>query len=413
MSSRRLLIIGNGMAATRLLDELLARGMAGADIAVVGEEDAPGYNRIALSPWLAGEKNLDQLITHDAAWYAAHGIALYRADPVLSVTTDTREARLASGRVLAWQQLIFATGSRATRLNIAGHDLAGVSVFRSLADAESIAAKAVAGQRAVVIGGGLLGLEAAWGLRQRGLSVSVVHNGDWLMNRQLDAEAGALLAQALTARGIELHLGARSEAFVSDAALNNGALTGLRLSVAAGQERRQEQTVPCELAIMSLGITPEISVAAAAGAHCARAIRVDAWLRTSLKNVFALGECCEIDGESFGLVAPIYQQAKILADTLMGADSLGYRRMASPTRLKVTGIDLFSAGELHDLADCHSVAWRDAQRGHYRRLWFRHRQLIAAVLYGDVDDGGAFFDVIEQGLPVADPVALMLSGCVA
>ncbi|MFD0949076.1 NAD(P)/FAD-dependent oxidoreductase [Paraperlucidibaca wandonensis] len=404
MTARRLLIIGNGMAATRLLDELLARGMSGSDIAVVGEEDAHGYNRIALSPWLAGEKSLEQLITHDAEWYAAHDIALYLADPVVSVAIAKREVCLASGRVLAWQQLVFATGSRATRLSIPGHDLAGVNVFRSLADAEAIAATAVAGQRAVVIGGGLLGLEAAWGLRQRGLEVSVVHNGEWLMNRQLDAEAGALLAQALNARGIALHFGARSEAFVGD-----GELAGLRLRLSAGQE----QILPCELAIMSLGITPEMSLAISAGLRCARAICVDAWLRSSAENVFALGECCEIDGESFGLVAPIYQQAKILADTLIGVCNLGYRRIASPTRLKVTGIDLFSAGELHDLADCKSIAWRDTQRGHYRRLWFRHHQLIAAVLFGDVDDGGAFFDVIEQGLPVADPVALMLTGSAA
>lgn len=407
---RRLLIIGNGMAATRLLDELLVRGVPGSDMAVVGEESAPGYNRINLSPWLAGEKSLAQLITHEAAWYAEQGIALYSGDSVAEVRLAAREAVLASGQVLGYQQLVFATGSRATRLSIPGHDLAGVHVFRNLVDAEMIAERALAGQRAVVIGGGLLGLEAAWGLCQRGLRVSVVHNGEWLMNRQLDAEAGVLLAAALSARGMQVHLNARSDAFLADS-ISGNALGGLRLSQ-AGHEG-VHKVLPCDLAIMSLGITPEIRVAAAAGLLCARAIRVDGWLRSSAPDVFALGECCEIDGESFGLVAPIYQQANILADTLVGTRHVGYRRIASPTRLKVSGIDLFSAGELHDLSDCQSVAWRDAERGHYRRLWFRHRQLIAAVLYGDVDDGNAFFDVIEQGMPAADPVALMLTGCAA
>ncbi len=392
----RLLVIGNGMAATRLLDELLLRDAGRFAITVIGEESAPGYNRILLSPWLAGEKKDEQVITHDHAWYYRHGIRLYLGDPVVAIDYQARQATTLSGAVFAWDKLVLATGSRAARLSIPGSEQSGVLAFRTLADAGQLRDAAMGGGSAVVIGGGLLGLEAAWGLCRLGMSVTVVHNGDWLMNRQLDREAGELLAASLQARGISICVSSRSEYFTGE-----GQVTGLML--AGGQH------LPCSLAVMALGIVPEVTLAKAMELNCPRAIAVDAWLRTSLDGVFALGECCQIDDELFGLVAPIQQQAKVLAGLLCGVNDSGYCRETLPTRLKVSGIDVFSAGDLAALDGCRTLAWRDAQAGHYRRLWFRRHQLVAAVMFGEVDDGAAYFELIEQGRPVRDPAGLLFS----
>lgn len=392
----RLLIIGNGMAATRLLDELLLRDAGRFAITVIGEESAPGYNRILLSPWLAGEKTNEQVITHDQAWYYRHGIRLYTGDPVVLIDHEAKQATTQSGAVYSWDKLVLATGSRAALLRLPGHEQAGVLAFRTLADAEQLHAAAQRGGAAVVIGGGLLGLEAAWGLCRLGMSVTVVHNGDWLMNRQLDREAGELLAASLQARGINVCVSANSEYFTG-----YGQVTGLMLS--GGQH------IPCSLVVMALGIVPEVSLAKSMGLDCPRAIAVDAWLRTSLTDVFALGECCQIDEELFGMVAPIYQQAKVLAGLLCGVNDPGYCRETLPTRLKVSGIDVFSAGDLSALEGCRTLAWRDAQAGHYRRLWFRRHQLVAAVMFGEVDDGAAYFELIEQGRPIRNPAELLFS----
>lgn len=396
MDRPHLIIIGNGMAATRLLEELSAR-QAPFRCTVIGEEAAPGYNRILLSPWLAGEKADDQLVTHPPAWYAERGIILHRGDPVVALDLPARQLRTASGLSMHWDELVLATGSRALRLPLPGADLPGVLAFRSWQDTIAMRAQARPGAPAVVIGGGLLGLEAAYGLNRLGMQVTVVHNMAWLMNRQLDAEAGGFLADALRARGIRLQLAASSTHFDAD---ENGRLCALALA--------DGTRIPAEMAVMALGIVPEVSLARAAGLSCQRAIEVDPWLRSSVPGVSALGECCQIHGELFGMVAPIQQQARVLADRLCRRDSAGYQPEVLPTRLKVSGIDLFSAGNLDALADCRSVAWRDPRAGHYRRLWLREGRLAAAVLFGDVGDGTRYFDLIQQGARISNPTALLM-----
>ncbi|MCK5875307.1 MAG: NAD(P)/FAD-dependent oxidoreductase [Alcanivoracaceae bacterium] len=394
MSSRRLVIIGNGMAATRLLDELVARDARRFAITVIGEEAAAGYNRIMLSPWLAGEKSRNELITHPRDWYEQHGISLLSGDPAATIDAAQQCVITESGARIDWDHLIIATGSRAAMLPIPGNRLGNVLCFRTLDDAQRMQQFARRGGNAVVIGGGLLGLEAAYGLNRLGMQVSVVHNGDWLMNRQLDEEAGIKLAESLRQRGIAVHVGCNSEAFVG-----SGNVEGLQLA--------DGTVLPCSLAIIGIGITPEISLARAAGLQCERAIITDALMRTSIENIFALGECCQISGELFGMIAPIYQQARVLARRLCSEETEGYQSEVLPTRLKVSGVDVFSAGDLMSLEDCRTLVWRDPKLSHYKRLWLRDGRLVAVVLFGDASDGGAYFDLIQQGKRIADPAALL------
>jgi nitrite reductase (NADH) large subunit len=394
MSTQRLVIIGNGMAATRLLDELVAADASRFTITVIGEETAAGYNRIMLSPWLAGEKSRTELVTHPSDWYAQHCITLLGRDPVNAIDAAQQRVVTASGIQIEWDQLVIATGSRPTMLPIPGNSLGNVLCFRTLEDAQRMQQFGRRGGNAVVIGGGLLGLEAAYGLNRLGMQVSVVHNGDWLMNRQLDEEAGRKLADSLRQRGIAVHVAANSVAFVG-----NNNVEGLQLA--------DGTLLPCSLAVIGIGITPEMSLARAAGLQCERAIVTDAMLRTSMANISALGECCQISGELFGMVAPIYQQARILARRLCGEETEGYQSEVLPTRLKVSGTDVFSAGDLTTLEDCRTLVWRDPKLGHYKRLWLRDGRLVAAVLFGDASDGGNYFDLIQQGKRITDPAALL------
>ena len=392
--SARLVIIGNGMAATKLLEELVARDARRFAITVIGEEAAAGYNRIMLSPWLAGEKSQSDVITHPHDWYQQHGITLLSGDPAAAIDIRNQCVMTQSGARIEWDQLVIATGSRAAMLPIPGNRLGNVRCFRTLDDARQMQQFARRGGNAVVIGGGLLGLEAAYGLNRLGMQVSVVHNGDWLMNRQLDEEAGSRLADSLRQRGIAVHVAANSEAFVG-----SGNVEGLQLA--------DGTLLPCSLAVIGIGITPEVSLARAAGLQCERAIVTDALMRTSAENVSALGECCQIGGELFGMIAPIYQQARVLARRFYGEETEGYQSEVLPTRLKVSGVDVFSAGDLTALEDCRTLVWRDPKLGHYKRLWLRDGRLVAAVLFGDASDGGDYFDLIQQGKRITHPAALL------
>ncbi|GAB3316127.1 NAD(P)/FAD-dependent oxidoreductase [Haliea atlantica] len=396
MSRRqRLLVVGNGMAATRLLDELLRRDAGRFQVTVVGAEAEPGYNRVLLSPLLAGEAAEAELITHDRDWYRERGIALHCGDSVTWLCTRERRARTASGRELAWDQLVLATGARAARPAVPGIALDNVIALRSLADARWLGQRAEAGGRAIVVGGGLLGLEAACALQARGMQVSVLQRGPWLMNRQLDAEAGSLLAERLARRGVDCQTGARlSELLGADA------VSGVCLE----DGRRLE----CDLVVLAAGIEPRTELARAAGLRCDRGVCVDPWLRTSATGVHALGECCQIGEELFGLVAPVYRQAEVLGRTLAGEAVPGYRSEPAPTRLKVSGLEVFSAGQPCCGEAIRSLAWRDPVAGHYRRLWLRAGRLVGAVLLGETRDGQQYFDRIQSAQAVEDSDRLLL-----
>lgn len=392
---RNLLVVGNGMAATRLLEELLRRAPKRYRITVVGAEPEPGYNRVLLSPLLAGDSSESEVITHDRDWYRERGITLHCGDPVTALCTRTRMAHTASGRELAWDRLVLATGARAARPALPGIQLGNVIGLRTLADARWLGQRALQGGRAIVAGGGLLGLEAACALQSRGMQVTVLQRGPWLMNRQLDAEAGVLLAERLAGRGVLSRCGARMAAL-----LGAGAVSAVELE--------DGSRLGCELVVLAAGIEPETELARSAGLACERGICVDPWLRSSVEDVHALGECCQIGQELFGLVAPVYRQAQVLAAVLSGESVAGYRSDPAPTRLKVSGLEVFSAGEVAGAGEARSLAWRDPVAGHYRRLWIRAGRLVGAVLLGDTRDGNRYFDRIQAAEPVGEADRLLM-----
>lgn len=385
MSPVPLLVVGNGMAGHRLLAELAARGAARGALAV-GAEPHPAYNRILLSKVVAGETTSDAICLAGRDWYKQHGIELATGDPVAEIDRAAKVATTQSGRKIAYEKLVLATGSQPIRLPLPGADLGGVVTFRDRRDADLLAA-APGGANAVVIGGGLLGLEAAAGLAARGLKVALVHLMADLMERQLDAAAAALLAEAVAARGIALHLAARTQAILGE----GDKVRAVRL--ADGPE------LAADLVVLAVGVAPETALARKAGLVCARGIVVDDGLATSDPAILALGECIEHRGQTFGLVGPIWDQARVLADRLCGGNAL-YEGSSVATSLKVSGVDLYSAGTVRAEGDAETLVFEDSRARSYRKLVLRQGRLAGAVLYGDAADGPWFADLIAAGTPV-------------
>ncbi len=378
-----LVVIGNGMAGMRTVEELLKLAPDAYDVTVFGAEPHGNYNRILLSPVLAGEKTVADIMLHTREWYREHGIALHAGDPVTRIDRSRRTVEAASGVKVRYDRLLLATGSRPFILPVPGHELPGVIGFRDLDDVDTMLAAAQRGGRAVVIGGGLLGLEAANGLQRRAMDVTVVHVTDSLMNQQLDRRAGALLRESLEAKGLRILLGKQTAAI-----LGEGRVQALRF--ADGGE------IPADLVVMAAGVRPNIALAQAAGLHCERAIVVDDTLQTYDPRVYAVGECVQHRRATFGLVAPIWDQARVCAAHLAGAGHRRYVQQATATRLKVTGIDLFSAGDIAGGEGSEDLVLRDRGAGVYKRLVVSGNRLAGAVLYGDVQDGPWYFDLIQQ-----------------
>ena len=386
----RLVVVGNGMAGCRAVQEVLKRDPGRYEIAIVGAEPRVNYDRIMLSPVLAGEKTFADIVLNDEAWYRDNGIALHAGRRVEAIDRQARMVRGEGGLALPYDRLVFATGSDPVRLPLPGADLAGVVTFRDLDDVEAmIAASARPGARAVVIGGGLLGIEAAYGLARRGMAATVVHLMDVLMERQLDASAGFLLAEAMAARGVETVLEAQSEEIVG----RDGRVAGLRL--------KDGRVLPCDLLVMAVGIRPNATLAKASGLEVGRGVVVDDALRTSDPAIYAVGECVEHRGQCYGLVAPIWEMCRTLADALTGREAAWEGAVLS-TRLKVSGVDVFSAGRFAGGSGCEDIVFRDAGRGVYKRIVLEEGRLAGAVLFGDVADGGWYFDLMRQGTEVSE-----------
>ena len=396
MIRERLLVVGNGMAGIRAIEEVLARAPGRYDIAVFGAEPHPAYSRIMLSPMLAGEKRFDEIVTHDRAWYEANGIALHTGVRVTAIHRDARIVVTGDGRSFAYDRLILATGSEPAPLPVPGSELPGVMTFRNAGDVEAMLRQTRDGARAVVIGGGLLGLEAAYGLKQRGMGVTVVHLMPHLMERQLDREAASLLQRELEARGIEVVCSART-----------AGISGTRQ--VRGVELADGRHLPADLVVVAIGVRPDIALAREAGLVTARGVVVDGAMRTSDPHIFAAGECAEHDGVCHGLVAPLYDMTKILAATLAG-ETASYAPLPTATRLKVSGIELFSAGDFSHDEGCEDIILRDPRRGAYRRLVLKNGRLIGAVLYGETSDGAFFFDLIQSGADTASMRDVLIFG---
>ncbi len=373
-----LVVIGNGMAGVRLVETLCKLAPARYRIVVIGDEAQPAYNRIMLTPVLAGEKRFADIITHDSAWYERYNVTLIAGFPVTAIDREAHTLRV-NGQTLDYDRLVIATGSLPFMPPLPGADLPGIYGFRNQRDVENILHELVAGQPTVVIGGGVLGIEAAAALALRGMQVTLLHRGPHLMDQHLDPQAAALLHETLMARGIETLLAAETVAYSADEA---GHLQAVKL--------RDGRSIPARRVIVAAGVRPNIALAQAAGLDCARGIVVNDRLQTADPHISAIGECCQLGEQTFGLVAPCWQQAETLAAELAGMSAPPVGVHDVPLRLKVTGIHLFCAGTLHAGHDAEIHTTFDPFDGHYRRLLIQNNQLKGVLLWGDINDGPAY-----------------------
>ncbi|MEP9352980.1 FAD-dependent oxidoreductase [Xanthobacter sp. KR7-65] len=386
--SEPLLVIGNGMAAAKLCEELSARALGRHAVAVIGAEPHLAYNRVLLSEVLAGHMSAAEAEMKPASWWRDRGVTLQYGTPVAAIDREQRVAVLADGRRLPYAKLVLATGSHPIRLPLPGMELPGVHTFRDLKDVRALLdAAAVKGTRAVVIGGGLLGLEAAVGLAGAGVETRLVHLMDRLMERQLDVAAAGFLKRAVEAKGVEVLLEAASAAIVGDSRV-----TGLAL--------KDGRTLPADLVVVACGVIPNADLARAAGLEVKRGAVVDDTLATSDPDIFAIGECAEHRGLAYGLVAPAYEQARVLARRLAGEDAR-YEGSVVATNLKVSGVPVFSAGDVTGGPGTEDIVLTDRRLGLYRRLIVKDGLLAGAVLFGDTADGLFYLDLITQRTPIA------------
>ena len=396
MKKLRLVMVGNGMAGVRTIEELLKITPELYDITVFGDEPHPNYNRILLSPVLAGEQTLDEIVLNDWSWYSDNGIHLHAGYRVHTVDRVHRvvHATNAAGNAISaeYDRLILATGSKAFILPIPGHQLAGVLGYRDIADTQAMIDAATIYQHAVVIGGGLLGLEAANGLMKRGMQVTVVHAHEGLMERQLDAVASKMLRRSLEERGMQFLMSAQTQALQGNA---EGRVMAVQF--ADGSE------IPADLVVMAVGIRPNTQLAAEMRLHIDRGIVVSDTLQTTTDaRIYAVGECAAHRGIAYGLVAPLFEQAKVLANHLAEFGIGRYQGSLTSTKLKVTGIDLFSAGNFQGDADTQVIVMSDPGSGVYKKLVLKDDKLVGACLYGDTVDGSWYFKLLRDGRTVND-----------
>jgi len=394
---QRLVVIGNGMAPGRALERLLEAAPDAYDITIFNAEPRVNYDRIMLSPVLSGDKSFEEIVIHGDGWYVKHGITLYKGVAVTRIDPAAKTVTSPIDETVPFDKLIIATGSRPIVIPVPGASLPGVLTYRDLDDVEAMLLAAKSRGRAVVIGGGLLGLEAAAGLQQQGMDVTVVHLMPTLMERQLDAAAGHLLKKALEARGIRVLLKANTKAIAGDKRVRAVLLED-------GTE------LPADVVVMAVGIRPNASLAAEAGLAVNRGIAVDATMRTSDPDIFALGECVEAAGQCYGLVAPLYDMANVVAAQLSGDAQVQFVPPSTATKLKVTGINLFSAGDFADGKDREEIVLRDGARGTYRRLVLKDNRIAGAVMYGDTSDGPWFFDLLKRGTDISQMRETLIFG---
>ncbi|WP_425406597.1 nitrite reductase large subunit NirB [Hwanghaeella sp.] len=386
--TRKLVVIGAGMASGRVLEELFEKAPGEYDVTLFGAEPRGNYNRIMLSPVLSGEKTYEEIVTHDADWYREHSVQCRFGERITAIDRNRKTVVTDQGET-SYDKLLIATGSQPFIIPVPGKDLPGVLTYRDLDDVEKMLdAAQKPGAKAVVIGGGLLGLEAAAGLKMQGVDVTVLHLMPHLMERQLDPAAGYLLAKELEARGINVHLRANTHEIVG-----SDKVEAVRLD--DGTEYK------ADIVVMAVGIKPDTHLAVGAGLACGRGIHVDDAMVTADPDILAVGECVEHRGMCYGLVAPLYEMAKVAAKTLVGEEA-GYEGSALSTKLKVTGVDLFSAGDFSEGDDREEIVFRDPTRGVYKRIVLQGDKIVGVVLYGDAADGGWFFGLLKDGTDISE-----------
>jgi len=385
---QKLVVIGNGMAGMRTVEELLKLEPDMYDITVFGNEPHPNYNRIMLSPVLAGDKQIDDIILNSLDWYRDNHITLRSGAEVVDIDRVGQKVHDSEGKEIAYDRLLIATGSRPFIIPVPGADKRGVIGFRDIADVDTMLSYAANHKNAVVIGGGLLGLEAANGLRTRGMNVTVVHLLDSLMERQLDKPASALLKATLEERGLSFMMQAQTAEIVGE-----DTVTGVRF--ADGSE------VAADLVVMAVGIRPNITLAKDSGIHCERGIVVNDTMQTFDPKIYAVGECVQHRGDCYGLVAPLFEQAKVAANHLVQMGISRYEGSVTSTKLKVTGVDLFSAGDFNEGEGDETLVLQDPSQGVYKKLVIRDNKIKGAVLYGDTIDGTWYFTLLREGTDIS------------
>ena len=380
---QKLIVVGSGMVGVKLIEQILLESPDQFDIRVFNKESIGGYNRIMLSPVLAGEKTIPDIITHDFNWFKERSIRLHSSTSIVSINQETQEVVTDLGATYQYDKLVIATGSSPFILPLEGADLPGVVSFRDTRDVNYMIETAKTKKKAVVIGGGLLGLEAANGLMKLGMDVTVVHLCDVLMNVQMDELSGGLLRQSLEANGMKFKMPAQTQKIIGEECVE-------------AVEFSDGSQVEADLVVMAVGIRPNIELGKQIGLDINRGILVDDQLKTSVENIYALGECVEHNGELYGLVAPLYEQAAVLAKELSGTSS-AYKGSFVSTKLKVTGISLFSAGNFHDSEDTESLVFKDLAKNIYRKVVLKDGQIQGAVMFGDVSGANWIFDqLVEQ-----------------
>ncbi|MCW5747602.1 MAG: nitrite reductase large subunit NirB [Alphaproteobacteria bacterium] len=385
------------MAPGRALERLFERSPDIYDVTIFNAEPRVNYDRIMLSPLLSGEKTFEEIVIHGDGWYERHGVTLHKGCKVVRIDRAARLVVGSDGRTAFYDKLIIATGSLPIVIPVPGHALAGVMTYRDVDDVHAMLLMARGRGKAVVIGGGLLGLEAAAGLTEQGMEVTVLHLMPTLMERQLDAAAGHLLRRAVEARGIRVITEANTKAILGDDKVR-------AVQLGDGTE------IAAELVVMAVGIRPNAGLAKDAGLTVNRGIVVGADMRTSDPDIFALGECAEAHGQVFGLVAPLYEMASVVGAQLAGDAEARFNPTATATKLKVTGIDLYSAGDFADGKDREEIVLRDAAHGIYKRLVLQDNRIIGAVMYGDTSSGAWFFDLMKRGTDISDMRETLIFG---
>ncbi|MCR6106962.1 NAD(P)/FAD-dependent oxidoreductase [Salipaludibacillus agaradhaerens] len=386
---KKLVMIGNGMAGVRSLEELLKRDNSSYDITIIGEEPHPNYNRIMLSNVLQGKTELDDIIINEWEWYKENNIKLITGEKVTGIDRDRKAVSTDKGSDISYDDLIIATGSSAFILPIPGSDLDGVIGFRTIEDTEKMITIAETKKKAVVIGGGLLGLEAARGLIDRGMEVYVVHLLPTLMEQQLDAPAARMLKKDLEKQGMIFKMEKQTAEIVGE-------------TVVEGVRFNDGEELACDLVVMAVGIRPNVALAKDCGLEVNRGIVVDDYMRTADPSIYAVGECAEHRGVAYGLVAPLYEQGQVLADTLTGKEGPGYEGSILSTQLKVAGCDLFSGGKINEDDETEAIVVQDAVAGVYKKILVEDNKITGIVLYGDASDGNRLFSMLKKGTDISE-----------
>lgn len=385
----KLVLVGNGLAGMRCLEDLLDMAPDRYEVTVIGEEPWGNYNRIMLSPVLSGDKSIEDIMLHPHAWYSDKGIHFIAGDAAVKIDRPRKQVYTEKGIVVDYDRLILATGSKPFIPPIKGSDLKGVLSFRDIYDVNTMLEYCKNKKNAVVIGGGLLGLEAAYGLKQRGMNVTVLHLMDRIMDRQLDARASTLLKQSIEAKGIPVLTEANTEELIGQ----DGHVSQLRL--------KDGTVLDADFVVFAVGIRPNMALAQSSGLRCNRGVMVNDTMQTFDPSIYAVGECIEHRNQTFGLVEPLWGQAFICASHLAEHGSLTFKAPTVPTQLKVSGCDVFSAGNFEPADDYEDIILNDEKRHIYKRIIIQQDKVIGAVLFGDTEDGAWYAELIADQTPIS------------